>query len=172
MQTGLKKNTPEIYWMQLLAKNILPQKFWIIESQDKDKLGTIQIDRGRVKVLINGSTFNYDSFETALEQHAIQPSQDPIEESIKVKNEYAVNGYSAKDEPFNEIYDAKLGLPMYTKTEKSKCFYAAGYYIIRFEFAWAPAYCPKVITLKRNEFHGPYHTQLEMKEQLRLHNKS
>ena len=158
--------------MQLLAKNILPQKFWIIEGEDKTKLGTIQVDQGRVKVLINGATYNYDSFDTALEQHAIQQSQEPIEESVKVKAEFRVNGYPAKDEPFNEIYDAKLGLPMYTKTEKSKCFYAAGYYIIRFDFAWAPAYCPKVITLKRNEFHGPYTTQLEMKEQLRLHNKS
>ena len=172
MQSGLKKSIAEICWMQLLAKNILPQKFWIIENEDKSKLGTIQIDRGQVKVLINGSTFNYNDFETALKQHAIQQSQDPIEETVKVKTEHKVNGYPAKDAPFNEIYDAKLGLPMYTKNEKSKCFYAAGYYIIRFEFAWAPAYCPKVITLKRNEFRGPYQTQLEMKEQLRLHNKS
>ena len=172
MQSGLKKSIAENYWMYLLAKNILPEKFWIIENEDKNKLGTIQVNHGHVKVLINGSTFNYDDFKTALEQHEIQQSQEPIEESVKSKAEFRVNGYPVKDEPFNEMYDAKLGLPMYTKNEKSKCFYAAGYYIIRFDFAWAQAYCPKVITLKRNEFRGPYQTQLEMKEQLRLHNKS
>ena len=67
-------------------------------------------------------------------------------------------------------YDAQMGFNMYTKTEKSSCFYAAGYYIIRFDFAWAQAFSPKVMTLKRNEFRGPYKTEMEMKEQLRLYN--
>lgn len=154
--------------MHLLAKNILADKFWIIENVDKIKLGTIQVNKQSVRVVINGDSYNYDNLENALKQHDIATSSEPIEE-IAV-NEYTVNGYTTKDKPYNEIYDAKLGLSMYTKTEKSKCFYAAGYYIIRFDFAWAPAYCPKVITLKRNDFHGPYQTQLEMKEQLRKYN--
>lgn len=156
--------------MNLLAKNILPEKFWIIEDVEKTKLGTIQVDKTRVKVIINGDHYEYSDFDAALQTHDIYPSNEPIEEKIEPKNEFNVNGYPTKDQPFNEVYDAKLGLPMYTKTEKSKCFYSAGYYIIRFDFAWAQAYCPKVITLKRNEFRGPYRTQMEMKEQLRLHN--
>ena len=43
-------------------------------------------------------------------------------------------------------------------------------YIIRFDFAWAQAFSPKVMTLKRNEFRGPYKTEMEMKEQLRVYN--
>lgn len=156
--------------MNLLAKNILPEKFWIIEDVEKTKLGTIQVDKTRVKVIINGDHYEYSDFDAALQTHDIYPSNEPIEEKIEPKNEFNVNGYPTKDRPFNEVYDAKLGLPMYTKTEKSKCFYSAGYYIIRFDFAWAQAYCPKVITLKRNEFRGPYRTQMEMKEQLRLYN--
>lgn len=157
--------------MNLLAKNILPEKFWIIEDVEKTKLGTIQVDNTRVRVIIDGAKYEYPSFDDALQTHKISTSNEPLETEVKIANKFSVNNYPCKDQPFNEIYDAKLGLPMYTKTEKSKCFYAAGYYIIRFDFAWAQAYCPKVITLKRNEFRGPYKTQLEMKEQLRLHNK-
>jgi hypothetical protein len=155
--------------MQLLAKNILPEKFWIIEAEDKSKLGTIQVNHRRVRVFINGDSYEYNDFESALKQHHISASNEPIKHNNTVA-EYSVNGYPAKDQPHNEVYDAKQGLPMYTKTEKSKCYHAAGYYVIRFDFAWAPAYCPKVITLKRNEYRGPYKTEIEMKEQLRKAN--
>lgn len=156
--------------MHLLAKNILPEKFWIIETKDKRKLGTIQVNKSQVKVIIDGNSYCYTDFDNALAEHCISASADPVVDE-KNQDTYLVNNYPAKDQPFNEIYDAKQALPMYTKTQKSKCYYAAGYYIIQFDFAWAPAFCPKVITLKRNEFRGPYHTQMEMKQQLRLHNK-
>lgn len=154
--------------MHLLAKNILPKKFWIIEDETQNKLGTIQVDTQRVKVNLGGGQYIYADFDSALREHDISPSDEPIKEGRTA--EHSVNGYPAKDQPYNEMYDAVNSLPIYTKTEKSKCYYAAGYYIIHFDFAWAPAYCPKVITLNRNEYHGPYKTELEMKEQLRLHN--
>jgi hypothetical protein len=154
--------------MQLLAKNILPKKFWIIEDEAQTKLGTIQVEPARVRVHLNGGHYVYADFDSALEEHHIVPSTEPIKESVQ--SGHSVNGYPAKDQPHNEIYDAVAGLPMYTKTEKSKCYYAAGYYTIHFDFGWAPAYCPKVITLNRNEYRGPYKTELEMKDQLRKAN--
>lgn len=154
--------------MHLLAKNILPEKFWIIEDTTQTKLGTIQVDSQRVKVNLGGGQYVYADFDSALREHDIVPSNEPIKESVQAG--YIVNEYPAKDRPHNEMYDAVNGLPIYTKTDKSKCYYAAGYYIIHFDFAWAPAFCPKVITLNRNEYHGPYKTELEMKEQLRLYN--
>ena len=154
--------------MHLLAKNILPQKFWIIEDEAQTKLGTIHVDSQRVKVVLGGGQYVYADFDSALQGHDISTSNEPIKENVQLDHD--VNGYPAKDKPHNEVYNAAHGLPMYTKTEKSKCYYAAGYYIIHFDFAWAPAYCPKVITLNRNEYCGPYKTEIEMKEQLRLHN--
>ena len=53
-------------------------------------------------------------------------------------------------------------------TVKSQSFYCAGYYIINFETGWMKAYCPKLITLTRNQFEGPYKTKFEIQEQLRL----
>jgi hypothetical protein len=157
--------------MQLLAKNILPEKFWIIENFENAKLGTIQVAPAAVRVVLNGNKYIYSDFVSALEEHNISTSTDPIgKQDLAEAIEYHMDGYPTKDKPFNGVYDAKMGFNMYTKTEKSSCFYAAGYYIIRFDFAWAQAFSPKVMTLKRNEFRGPYKSELEMKEQLRLHN--
>ena len=161
----------EYYSMQLLAKNILPEKFWIIENINSAKLGTIQVAPEKVRVVLNGNKYLYSDFASALEEHNISTSTDPISQQKSTEEaEFHMDGYPTKDKPYNGTYDAKMGFNMYTKTDKSSCFYAAGYYIIRFDFAWAQAFSPKVMTLKRNEFCGPYKSEIEMKEQLRLHN--
>jgi hypothetical protein len=41
--------------------------------------------------------------------------------------------------------------------------YCAGYYIIKFEKGWVKSFCPKVITIERNEHKGPFKTEIEMK---------
>ena len=155
--------------MQLVAKNILPEKFWIIENNDLRKLGTIQVGNDSVKVVIEGKNYVYNDFDSALNQLNISTSEEPLS-SDSEKSDYSVNNYPVKNKPYNVTYDAGLGVSTYTKSEKSNCYHAAGYFIIGFDFAWAQAYCPKVTTLKQNKFKGPYKSQLEMKEQLRLHN--
>jgi hypothetical protein len=88
----------------------------------------------------------------------------------KEKEEYDVHGYPCKTKPFNGLYDLKRKLPLYTKTEDSQSFFTAGYYCIEFENGWVPAYCPKLITLGRNNYLGPFKTKLEMTEILRKQN--
>lgn len=155
--------------MKLLAKPILENKFWIVEGSDGSKKGTIQaISTEKIRVVIGNNTSEFDCFESALTKLGIETANNNSTELESIDR--SVEGYPTKDAPHNIMVDAKMHLPMYTKTEKSRCYYAAGYYIIHFDFGWAQAYCPKVITLKRNEYRGPYKTELEMKEQLRIHN--
>jgi len=155
--------------MKLLAKPILEDKFWIVEAEDGSKRGTIQrVDNGNIRVFLNAETHNFACFESALNNFGIETSTISVKKPQLVSQ--SVEDYPAKDQPYNITMDAKSNLPMYTKTEKSRCFYAAGYYIISFDFGWAQAYCPKVITLKRNDYRGPYKSEMEMKEQLRIHN--
>jgi|SaaInl5LU_22_DNA_1037371.scaffolds.fasta_scaffold01452_15 hypothetical protein len=155
--------------MQLVAKNILPEKFWIIENSDLKKLGTIQVGNQAVRVVIDGKNYVYSDFNSALDELSISTSEEPLSTESE-KDSYNVNNYPVKNKPYNITYDAALGASTYTKSEKSTCYHAAGYYIIGFDFAWAQAYCPKVTTLKQNKFKGPYTSQIEMKEQLRLNN--
>jgi hypothetical protein len=58
-------------------------------------------------------------------------------------------------------------LPIYTKSLKSKSYFCAGYYAVRFSNTWVKAYCPKLITLNRYEYAGPYKSQEQQQLELR-----
>ena len=83
-----------------------------------------------------------------------------------------VHGYPTRTTPYNSMYDIKRKLPLFTKSEKSKSVYCAGYYLVKFNVNWLKSYCPKLITIERNEYMGPYKTELEMKMALSNVNKS
>lgn len=69
------------------------------------------------------------------------------------------------------MYDVKRKLPLFTKSEKSKSAYCAGYYIIKFDKGWVKSLCPKLITVERYEFKGPFKNELEMRQELSRANR-
>ena len=101
----------------------------------------------------------------------LQMVEKKIIKTAKPKKEkkavYDVYGYPTGNQPHNEVLDVQRYLPIYTKGAKSKSFFCAGYYIVKFNGAWTKAFCPKLITLQRYSFCGPYHTKEQMQEQLR-----
>mgnify|MGYP003343531863 CR=1 FL=1 len=68
------------------------------------------------------------------------------------------------------MYDIRKKLPLFTKSNQSKSLYCAGYYIIKFEKGWVKSFCPKLITLNRYPFQGPFMTKEEMSEALKAAN--
>lgn len=157
MQNGWVKDM-----MQYQAKPIVQDKFWIVEKNG-EKVGTLRFDDEYI-LTVNSKDVRVKSRDD-LKNISFADTQIAVTDK---KKEFEVHGFPAKYEPFNGIYDLKRKLPIYTKQEKSTSFFCAGYYIINFELGWRPAYCPKLITLTRNEFKGPFKTKLEMKEALRL----
>jgi len=148
--------------MQYQAKPIVQDKFWIVEKNG-EKVGTLRFDDEYI-LTVNSKDVRVKS-KDELKNISFADTQVVVSQK---KKEYEVHGFPCKNEPFNGIYDLKRKLPIYTKQEKSTSFFCAGYYIINFELGWRPAYCPKLITLTRNEYKGPFKTKLEMKEALRL----
>ena len=77
-----------------------------------------------------------------------------------------VEGYPSKHRSFNKHLDDK-GLPVYTKTEKSKVLYAAGYYGLDFPGAgWKNAYCVKRETLDNYKFIGPFKSKSHLEAEI------
>ena len=68
-------------------------------------------------------------------------------------------------ESFNELYDVQRK-PLFSKSNNPKSLYCAGYYCIRFEKGWVKSFCPKLITLERYEYRGPFKTDIEMRLEL------
>ena len=73
-----------------------------------------------------------------------------------------LNGYPVEHETyFNAAIEVHRRLPIYTSEPNSKCFFAAGWYRIRIKGRDRIQFCPKLLTLNRNQFWGPFHTESE-----------
>ncbi len=150
----------------LHAKPIIDNKFWIIEK-DGEKFATLRKDEENRFVLSNESGIKIYNNKTDLTKQfgkdffvakIVQESTDshPLE----------VHGYSSSCLPHNSMFDIRKKLPLFTKSEDSKSLYCAGYYVIKFDKGWVKSFCPKLITLQRYPYKGPFKTELEMKQVL------
>ena len=64
------------------------------------------------------------------------------------------------------MFDLKRKFALFTKSKKSKSLYCAGYYCIQFEKGWVKSFCPKLVTLEKYVYKGPFKTELEMRSEL------
>jgi hypothetical protein len=155
----------------LKAKSIVDNKFWILESEEGARVGTIKVDRDRIDVVVNGAKQSFEDMGQAINTLNLTfAKRNKDGKKTDKKNE--VYEFPTSTEPHNALWNVQQRIPIYTKTVKSNSYHCAGYYIIRFATGWVKSFCPKLITLQRYDFRGPYKTKLEMQEQLRLANET
>ena len=150
----------------IIAEPVVKNKFWIVESGGT-KIATIQaIDEGGFVYVHDDQREMFPSIKLLSKKYNIEfvKAERPRREKQDV---YEVYGFPTPNQPNNEVLDVQRYLPIYTKGAKSKSFFCAGYYIIRFSNTWVRAYCPKLITLNRYEYQGPFKTQEAMLESMR-----
>ena len=155
--------------MTVFAKPVLKNKFWIVEDEG-EKVATIQmVEDGTVVYVSSTERRKYASIKLLSKDYNIVFDKE-TKKVKEQKTEHELQGYPVNGKPWNSLYDVKHRFPIYTKTSKSKSYYCAGYYIIKFNNGWVKSFCPKFITLNRYDYQGPFKTKLEMQEQLRLAN--
>lgn len=149
---------------QPIAKPVIKNKFWVVEDHGQ-KIATIQArDDGGV-VYVNDEQREFFPSVKLLKQKYNIKFSSPIKAQKGQTNQ--VYGYPITGKAYNEVYDIKRRLPIYTKTEKSKSQYCAGYFLINLNNQWSKVFCPKSITINRYEFFGPYKTENEILEKLK-----
>ena len=95
-----------------------------------------------------------------------------IDQTAKIKTQVShtevreVYGFPTSCYPYNPMFNVQKKLPLFTKSGASKSLYCAGYYTIKFDKGWVKSFCPKLITIERYEYRGPFKTELEMKQAL------
>tara|TARA_B100000902_G_scaffold150826_1_gene147368 strand:- start:39930 stop:40406 length:477 start_codon:yes stop_codon:yes gene_type:complete len=151
--------------MTVTAKPVLKNKFWIVEHEGV-RVGTLsKNDEGFI--MSSKSSVEIFRSESALKKKF---GKDFLVAKIKdtnVKsNTKEVHGYPTRTNPYNSMFDIQRKLPLFTKSVKSKSVYCAGYYLVKFNINWLKSFCPKLITIERNDYMGPYKTELEMKAAL------
>lgn len=150
----------------IIAKPVVKNKMWIVESAG-EKIATIMaVEEGGFVYVHEEQREMFPSIKMITKKYNIEfvKAERPRREKQDV---YDVYGFPTNSQPHNQVLDVQRYLPIYTKGAKSKSFFCAGYYIIRFSNNWVRAYCPKLITLNRYEYQGPFKTQDRMIEAMR-----
>lgn len=151
---------------ELHAKPIIANKFWIVEK-DGEKFATLRKNEDNRFVLSNELGIKvYDTKEKLTKEFGKDFFVVKIVKEADNAEPNEVHGYATSATPHNAMFDIKRKLPLFTKSGDSKSLYCAGYYVIKFDKGWVKSHCPKLITLQRYEFQGPFKTELEMKQVL------
>ena len=151
---------------EIHAKPIVDGKFWIVEK-DGNKIATLHKKENNKFVLSSTSgevMFNKKQDLTKQFGEQFFISNPKVKVTQLAPND--CHGFPTSVKPYNSMYDVRNKLPLFTKSNASKSLYCAGYYVIKFNKGWVKSFCPKVITLERNEFKGPFKTEFEMKQVL------
>ena len=149
---------------ELVAKPIVKNKFWVVEDSG-EKIATIQArdDGGFVYVHDNQREY-FPSVQLLKKTYNIKFGSAE-KSSKKISNH--VYGFPTAGKAYNQVWDVQRRLPIYTKMQKSRSFFCAGYYLVKLNTGWAVSFCPKNITLNRYEFQGPYTNEQDAKQILK-----
>jgi hypothetical protein len=145
------------------AKPVIKNKFWVIE-EDGHQVGTIQAVPDGVVLVQGPIREKFASLRLLTSKHNIKIVS---KKTRQAKSENIVYDYPCDVQPHNPVYDVKSKLPLYTKEEKSKSYYCAGYYLICVEDTWISIFCPKKIILSRHKFIGPFKDKDTLNRQLK-----
>jgi len=142
------------------AQEVISDKFWIVLNNN-NKIGTVRfINDGKYEFFDQRS-----ETKTLLENFdELFKVQDARRDHNLLNEDTNVNGYPTG---FNKPIPADHpSIPAFKKTANANTLFAAGYYIIQFK-RWLPSFAPKVATLEKYPYRGPYMTEWEMNLELK-----
>ena len=146
----------------LIAKPVVKNQFWIV-TDGTEKVGNVIANGSGFEVKLNGNTAQFEN-TTAIKKQAHIDFQHA--KPSKVPNPAAFNEYPTTKKVYNSVLDIKRKIHLFTKTPKSKCYYAAGWYVLSHNTEPELVFCPKYIFVQRYTYTGPFKTEAEAKAML------
>lgn len=146
--------------MTIIAKPVVDNEYWILK-QDDQKVGNIQAVDDGYQVTIANKIVNYKTIPMLCRRENVEfePAAAPAPQPAN-----QVHGFAVQGSVFNALWNVQLRLPLFTKDTKSKSWFAAGWYRVRQHRVWRTVQQPKLITLQRYEYRGPFHTREQANE--------
>ena len=146
--------------MSLTAAKI-SDTFWIMKSEGR-KIGNIEIVPTGAIFSQGAQKEYFASLEEIARKYAVEfvritHTPEPIGNEVQ--------GYPTKTLAYNPVWDVHMHLPLYTATEESQSKRCAGYYMVEHAVnGWQVMWCPKLITLRRNAYHGPFRDRSSLEQ--------
>jgi hypothetical protein len=136
---------------------VIDKQFWILQENNR-KVGNVEACAGGYQVKINNQIAQFKTIRMAAQRANIEfePAVKTAKPKVTVNQ---VHGYPVSGRVHNPMWDVTQQLPVYTKTAKSKSWFAAGWYNVRKGRHWQTVLAPKLIVLQRYAHAGPFLTQ-------------
>jgi hypothetical protein len=147
--------------MTIVAKPVIDKQFWILQ-EDNRKVGNVEACDGGYQIKINNQTAQFKTIRML--QQRIDIEFLHASDLAQPCADHSVHGYPTAGYAHNGIWNVPNRLPLYTKTAKSKSWYAAGWYSVQQGRRWETVQDPKLIVLQRYSYHGPFYTEGEANE--------
>lgn len=143
--------------MTLIAKPVINKQYWILQQGDR-KVGNIQAGPDGYQITIDNKTASYKTIPML--------SRGENVEFVSIKKlapapANQVHGFDVTGKIYNPLWDVKHKLPLFTRDNKSKSWFAAGWYMVKQHRTWKLVQHPKLITLQRYKYQGPFKTKEE-----------
>jgi len=147
---------------KIRAKSVVKNKFWILKQNDI-KVGQVKVrSDDEIEVKIHGVVAERFTSVRAMKESGLFEFTE-LPKPVATISEDA-HGYPTNTLAYNAVWNVKYKLPLYTQTAESKSWFAAGYYKVNIFGTWIVQYCPKLITLQRNTYEGPFKTDPGLNE--------
>lgn len=143
--------------MTLIAKPVIKNQFWIV-TNGKEKVGNVIADGSGFEVKLNGNKTHFKNTTAIKRQTRIE-----FETVDKKKPLAPLSSYPTPAKTYNNVLDLKRKLHIFTKSPKSKCYHAAGWYVMSHNSEPEVVFCPKYIFVQRYDYSGPYKSEDEAK---------
>jgi hypothetical protein len=151
----------------LIAKPIIENKYWVVESQGNKIAAVLAVEDGGYTYVSEDLRKNYPSIKLLKKEHNINFIEKESKKEKVTTEIFKAWDYPTSCKPYNILWNVKNHFAVFTKDKKSKSFYGAGHFLINDGSGWKYDFCPKVITLDRNKFIGPYFTKNAAQTHLR-----
>lgn len=145
----------------LIAKPIIKNQYWLI-TNGIEKVGNVTLNNLGYTLTINGNNKFFNNKEELKKQTNIKFQTLTFTKKVNIPfAEYPTSG-----RVYNSMMDIKKKLHLYTKTRKSKCIYAAGWFVMEFNNVKKIVLCPKYIFIQRYKYSGPFKTKQEAEQKI------
>lgn len=154
----------------MIANCVVKNKFWVVENRG-EKIATIQATNAGFVYVHNNERERFPSIKGISKKYNL--TFGTAKTRTYKDDAHTCHGFPTSCKPHNQLWDVKLKIPLFAQTSKSKCLYGAGYYAIKHtaETGFMTEYCPKYITLARNQYIGPFKSNIELTEYLTERNE-
>ena len=141
--------------MTLIAKPVIDKQFWILQDGN-EKVGNVEACAGGYQVKINNQVVQFKTIKMAAQRVNIQFESSVKSKKINKSPVNLVHGFPAVGRIYNPMWDVKMKVPVYTKNNKSKSWFAAGWYQVKKGRHWTVVQDPKLLLLQRYPYAGPF----------------